>query len=91
MAAEERRLALEEERLAKEKKAEERVIMFMDPNKMYAKAKRYWYFTREEIIAQNEVSHDGFWKSLRMDFGGLPCTNFMNNSLCHPILLAAIL
>jgi hypothetical protein len=26
-----------------------------------------------------------------MDFGGLPCTNFMNNSLCHPILLAAIL
>ncbi|KAM0848046.1 hypothetical protein ACQ4PT_054632 [Festuca glaucescens] len=37
----ERRLALEEERLAKEKKAEERVIMFMDPSTMDSTARIY--------------------------------------------------
>jgi hypothetical protein len=40
--ADERRLPLEEERLAKEKKVEERAIVFMEPNTMDATARIYW-------------------------------------------------
>ena len=55
--AEERRLALEEKRFAKGKKADGRAIMFMNPNLMDAMARRYWELTRGEIMAEAEVSH----------------------------------
>jgi 23S rRNA pseudoU1915 N3-methylase RlmH len=47
---EERMLALEDERFAKEKKAKDHAIKFMDPNMMDAKARRYWELTREDIM-----------------------------------------
>ncbi|KAM0900421.1 hypothetical protein ACQ4PT_020672 [Festuca glaucescens] len=59
LAAEDRKVNAEERRLAKEKKAEEHAIIFMDPNTMDAKARRYWELTREEIINQMEVSRGG--------------------------------
>ena len=50
LKAEERRLALEEERIRDAKKAEERAIMFMNPNTMDETARKYWELTRGEIL-----------------------------------------
>ncbi|KAM3332967.1 hypothetical protein ACQJBY_028209 [Aegilops geniculata] len=56
---EEHRLALEEERLAKEKKVNENAIMFMDPSMMDAMARKCWELAHEEILAQKEISRGG--------------------------------
>ena len=51
LKAEERRLALDEERIRDAKKAEERAIMFMNPNTMDETDRKYWELTRGEILA----------------------------------------
>uniref|UniRef100_R7W2R5 60S ribosomal protein L36a n=1 Tax=Aegilops tauschii TaxID=37682 RepID=R7W2R5_AEGTA len=50
LKVEERKLALEEERIRNAKKAEERAIMFMNPNIMDEIARKYWELTRGEIL-----------------------------------------
>ena len=51
LRAEEHRLALDEERIRDAKKAEERAIMFMNPNTMDEIIGKYWEHTRGEILA----------------------------------------
>jgi hypothetical protein len=53
---EEQRLALEEAGLEDAKRAEERVIMFMNPTTMDKTARKYWELTRGEILTQRESS-----------------------------------
>ena len=54
---EEHRLALKEEGLVKEKKVEERALIFMNPTMMDATAKTYWKLTCVKIMIEKEVSH----------------------------------
>ena len=54
---EEHRLALKEEGLVKEKKVEERALIFMNPTMMDATAKTYWKLTWVKIMREMEVSH----------------------------------
>ena len=53
---EERKLALEEERLVNERKAKERVIMFMNPTTMGDTSKKFCELTRGEILTEKVVS-----------------------------------
>jgi hypothetical protein len=48
---EEQSLALEAEKLAKEREDADRTIMFMDPSSMDEKARAYWEITRAKILS----------------------------------------
>jgi hypothetical protein len=57
--AEDKGIALEEERIAKEKAIDERAIIFMDQRNMDATSRKYWELTRAKILQRCFGGGDG--------------------------------